>query len=97
MLIDPRAPGTRARACVVPRQARIGGRVRQLGISKRGDAYLRTLLMHRARSIVVRSTDYPNLLIRKINKLCKLRYWRALRSEGVHRRRRVLVTHRHAA
>jgi transposase len=27
-------------------------RIRQLGISKRGDAYLRTLLMHGARSIV---------------------------------------------
>jgi len=37
---------------LVPRQTGTGGRVRQLGISKRGDAYLRTLLMHGARSIV---------------------------------------------
>lgn len=37
---------------LVPRQTRTGGRVRQLGISKRGDAYLRTLLMHGARAIV---------------------------------------------
>lgn len=36
---------------LVPRQTGTGGRVRQLGISKRGDAYLRTLLMHGARSI----------------------------------------------
>ena len=44
---------------LVPRQTGTGGRVRQLGISKRGDAYLRTLLMHGARSIVVRSKDAP--------------------------------------
>lgn len=37
---------------LVPRQTGTGGRVRQLGISKRGDAYLRTLLMHGARSII---------------------------------------------
>ncbi len=46
---------------LVPRQTGTGGRVRQLGISKRGDAYLRTLLMHGARSIVRsdRSTTWP--------------------------------------
>jgi transposase len=46
---------------LVPRQTGTGGRVRQLGISKRGDAYLRTLLMHGARSIVRsdRSTSWP--------------------------------------
>jgi transposase len=37
---------------LVPRQTGTGGRVRQLGISKRGDSYLRTLLMHGARAIV---------------------------------------------
>jgi transposase len=37
---------------LAPRQTGTGGRVRQLGISKRGDAYLRTLLMHGARAIV---------------------------------------------
>lgn len=37
---------------LVPRQTGTGGQVRQLGISKRGDSYLRTLLMHGARSIV---------------------------------------------
>ena len=42
---------------LVPRQTGTGGRVRQLGISKRGDAYLRTLLMHGARSIVARSAS----------------------------------------
>jgi transposase len=34
---------------LAPRQTGTGGRVRQLGISKRGDAYLRTLLTHGAR------------------------------------------------
>ncbi|MBS7661588.1 IS110 family transposase [Pseudomonas lalucatii] len=37
---------------LVPRQTGTGGRVRQLGLSKRGDTYLRTLLMHAARSIL---------------------------------------------
>jgi len=37
---------------LVPRQTGTGGRVRQLGISKRGDAYLRTLLIHGARAVV---------------------------------------------
>lgn len=44
---------------LVPRQTGTGGRVRQLGISKRGDAYLRTLLMHGARAVVVRSKEGP--------------------------------------
>lgn len=46
---------------LVPRQTGTGGRVRQLGISKRGDAYLRTLLIHGARAVVAsdRSTKWP--------------------------------------
>lgn len=49
---------------LVPRQTGTGGRVRQLGISKRGDAYLRTLLMHGARSIVRsdHATSWPWLI-----------------------------------
>jgi len=39
---------------LVPRQAGTGGKVRQLGLSKRGDTYLPTLLMHGARSILNR-------------------------------------------
>jgi transposase len=35
---------------LVPRQSGTGGKVKLLGISKRGDAYLRTLLIHGARS-----------------------------------------------
>jgi transposase len=40
---------------LVPRQQGTGGRVQLLGISKRGDTYLRTLLIHGARSVLVRS------------------------------------------
>ena len=37
---------------LVPRQSGTGGRVKMLGISKRGDPYLRTLLIHGARSVM---------------------------------------------
>lgn len=37
---------------LVPRQEGTGGKVRLLGISKRGDSYLRTLLVHGARALV---------------------------------------------
>ena len=37
---------------LVPRQSGTGGKVRLLGISKRGDTYLRTLLAHGARAVV---------------------------------------------
>jgi transposase len=39
---------------LVPRQHSSGGKERLLGISKRGDVYLRTLLIHGARSVVRR-------------------------------------------
>ena len=39
---------------LVPRHSGTGGRVRMLGISKRGDTYLRTLLIHRARTALTR-------------------------------------------
>ncbi|WP_081007888.1 transposase [Comamonas testosteroni] len=42
---------------LVPRQSGTGCRVRQMGIRKRGDAYLRTLLMHAARSVVLKSHE----------------------------------------
>lgn len=44
---------------LVPRQTGTGGRVRQLGISKRGDSYLRTLLIHGARAVVARRQQSP--------------------------------------
>lgn len=40
---------------LVPRQHSTGGRARLYGISKRGDAYLRTLLIHGARSVLAQA------------------------------------------
>ena len=37
---------------LVPRQKSSGGKQNLLGISKRGDTYLRTLLIHGARSVI---------------------------------------------
>jgi transposase len=39
---------------LTPRQTGTGGKIRQLGISKRGDPYVRSLLMHGARAIIAR-------------------------------------------
>jgi transposase len=47
---------------LVPRQSGTGGRVRLLGISKRGDKYLRTLLIHGARSVLTKSKSPPEWL-----------------------------------
>lgn len=40
---------------LVPKHTGTGGRIRMLGISKRGDTYLRTLLIHGARSVIANS------------------------------------------
>ena len=40
---------------LVPKHTGTGGRIRMLGISKRGDTYLRTLLIHGARSVIAHS------------------------------------------
>ncbi|WP_194726839.1 IS110 family transposase [Noviherbaspirillum malthae] len=42
---------------LVPRQCGTGGRVRLLGISKRGDTYLRTLLIHGARAVLTHAKE----------------------------------------
>jgi transposase len=49
---------------LVPRQSSSGGKPTLLGISKRGDVYLRTLLIHGARSAILaarRHSDHKNL------------------------------------
>lgn len=51
---------------LVPRQNSSGGKSRLMGITKRGDPYLRTLLIHGARSVVYRAkakTDKRSLWI----------------------------------
>jgi transposase len=47
---------------LVPGQTGTGGRVRLLGISKRGDKYLRTLLIHGARAVLTHSKSPPEWL-----------------------------------
>ncbi|SCC91121.1 transposase [Thiomonas sp. X19] len=42
---------------LVPRQWGSGGKVRLQGISKRGDSYLRTLLVHGARAVLTRAKE----------------------------------------
>jgi transposase len=44
-------------AGLVPRQTGTGGRIKLLGISKRGDTYLRTLLIHGARAVLTKAKD----------------------------------------
>jgi transposase len=52
---------------LVPRQHSSGGKARLLGISKRGDPYLRTLLVHGARSVVYRAKAKTDRRSRWIN------------------------------
>ena len=49
---------------LVPRHTGTGGRVRMLGISKRGDRYLRTLLIHGARSVFFSAGKPPEMATR---------------------------------
>lgn len=44
-------------AGLVPRQTGTGGRIKLLGISKRGDTYLRTLLIHGARAVLTSAKE----------------------------------------
>jgi transposase len=44
---------------LVPKQASTGGKPTLLGMSKRGDSYLRTLFIHGARSVVQQAVRHP--------------------------------------
>ncbi len=54
---------------LVPRQHSSGGKQRLQGISKRGDGYLRSLLVHGARSVVRRAAGKEDRLSRWIQRL----------------------------
>lgn len=54
---------------LVPRQHSSGGKPLLLGISKRGDGYLRSLLVHGARSVVSRAAGKDDSLSRWIERL----------------------------
>jgi transposase len=56
---------------LVPRQEGTGGKVKLLGISKRGDKYVRTLLVHGARAVLLRkgqSSDWQAELQKRRHK-----------------------------
>lgn len=52
---------------LVPAQTGTGGRVKLLGISKRGDTYLRTLLIHGARAVLMHAKE-PGKWLQDIGK-----------------------------
>ncbi len=54
---------------LVPRQHSSGGKDVLLGISKRGDRYLRSLLVHGARAVVIQAGKKDDRLSRWINKI----------------------------
>ena len=54
---------------LVPRQHSSGGKTVLLGISKRGDRYLRSLLIHGARSVVRQAAYKDDRLSRWINRI----------------------------
>lgn len=54
---------------IVPRQHSTGGKPVLGGISKRGDPYLRSLLIHGARSVVIRAKHKDDALSRWINRI----------------------------
>lgn len=58
---------------LVPRQDSSGGKPRLLGISKRGDVYLRTLLIHGGRSVVNAAAKKDDAQSRWVNDLVKRR------------------------
>jgi transposase len=56
---------------LVPKEESSGGKPHLLGISKRGDIYLRTLLIHGARSVVIRAEGKQDPLSQWINGIRK--------------------------
>lgn len=58
---------------LVPRQHSTGGRERLYGITKRGDASLRTAIIHGARAVVRRAKDKDDRLSRWVNQLVERR------------------------
>ena len=55
---------------LVPAQHSSGGKERLLSISKRGDKYLRSLLVHGARAVVARASGKSDRLSRWLQRLC---------------------------
>lgn len=60
---------------LVPRQHSTGGKNVLLGISKRGDKYLRSLLVHGARAVVTQAAKKSDRLSSWLNRIVKERGW----------------------
>jgi transposase len=60
---------------LVPRQHSTGGKNILLGISKRGDRYLRSLLVHGARAVVTQAARKTDCLSIWLNRIVKDRGW----------------------
>jgi transposase len=59
---------------ITPRQHSSGDKHRLLGISKRGDVYLRTLMIHGARAVVARAKHRDDPLSRWVTEIAKRRH-----------------------
>jgi len=59
---------------ITPRQHSSGNKQRLLGISKRGDVYLRTLMIHGARSVVTAAKHKDDPLSRWVTEIAKRRH-----------------------
>jgi transposase len=59
---------------ITPRQHSSADRHRLLGISKRGDVYLRTLMIHGARAVVTRAKHRDDQLSRWVTEIAKRRH-----------------------
>jgi transposase len=59
---------------LTPKQHSTGGKERLLGISKRGDTYLRCLLIHGARSVIAHAKHRDDRLSRWVTGLAKRRH-----------------------
>lgn len=60
---------------LVPRQHSTGGKIQLLGISKRGDSYLRMLLVHGARAALIHASKKNDRLSRWATQLEERRGW----------------------
>jgi transposase len=59
---------------ITPKQHSSGDKHRLLGISKRGDVYLRTLMIHGARAVVARATHKDDRLSRWVNNIANKKH-----------------------
>lgn len=76
---------------LVPRQSSSGGKTTLLGISKRGDTYLRTLLVQGARAVLNSKLRYTNKKFQKQEELSKFTLWICTLSERCGTNRTVIA------